>query len=177
VTAAPTPAVSGERFRAAMGRWTTGVTVVTANDGADDAGMTVNAFLSVALEPPSVLVSLQREVDTLAVVRRARRFGVSVLASDQRELSRRFALAAPAAEKFRGVPVHRTPSGVPLLDGALLGLECRLVSEAPAFDHVLVVGEVVRLEDGPDAVPLVFFRGQYADREGDDRLRFGRRSP
>jgi flavin reductase (DIM6/NTAB) family NADH-FMN oxidoreductase RutF len=173
----PGPAVTPERFRGAMGRWATGVTVVTAHAGGEDAGMTVNAFLSVALAPPSILVSLQREVETLPVLRRARRFGVSVLAAGQRELSRRFAQAISPAEKFRGVPVHRTPSGTPLLDGALLTLDCRLASEVPAFDHVLIVGEVERLEEGPEAVPLLFFRGQYGEADDDGRLRLGRRTP
>lgn len=167
------PAGTGvaDRFRSAMGRWATGVSVVTAHDRGEDAGMTVNALLSVALEPPSLLVSLQQEVDTLPVLRRTRRFGVNFLAAGQRELSRRFALGVPAAEKFRGVAVHRGELGVPLLDGALATLECRLVSEVPAFDHVLVVGEVVRLEEGPDGPPLVFYRGGYAAAEGSERLR------
>ena len=175
--AGPAPPIAPERFRNAMGRWATGVTVLTAHAGEEDAGMTVNAFLSVALAPPSVLVSLQREVETLPVLRRARRFGVSVLAAAQRELSRRFSQAIPSPEKFRGVPVRRTPSGTPLLDGAVLALECRLVSEAAAFDHVLVVGEVERLEEGAEALPRLFYRGQYGEADGEGRLRLGRRAP
>jgi 3-hydroxy-9,10-secoandrosta-1,3,5(10)-triene-9,17-dione monooxygenase reductase component len=173
--APPAAPVLAERFRAAMGRWATGVSVVTAHDRGEDAGMTVNALLSVSLEPPTVLVSLQREVDTLPVLRRARKFGVSFLAAGQRELSRRFALPVPAAEKFRGVGYHRGPDGVPLLDGALAGLDCRLLSETPVVDHVLVVGEVVRLEEGPDGPPLLFYRGGYAEPEDPERLRLPRR--
>jgi flavin reductase (DIM6/NTAB) family NADH-FMN oxidoreductase RutF len=170
----PDRSASPERFRAVMGRWATGVSVVTAHDAGEDAGLTVNALLSVALDPPSVLVSLQREVDTLPVLRRGRGFGVSFLSAGQVELSRRFALAAPPAEKFRGVDVHRGRSGVALLDGALAGLECRLVSESPAFDHVLVVGEVERIEEGPDGAPLLFYRGLYAEADGAERLRLAR---
>lgn len=173
----PAPAPSADRFRTAMGRWATGVTVVTAHAAGEDGGMTVNAFLSVALVPPSVLVSLQHDVDTLPVLRRARRFGVSVLSGGQRELSRRFAQAVPSADKFRDVPVRRTPNGTPLLEGALLSLECRLVSETPAFDHVLVVGEVERMEEGTEPLPLLFYRGQYGEADPEGRLRFGPRAP
>jgi len=171
----PAAPVDADRFRAAMGRWATGVSVVTAHDADVDAGMTVNALLSVSLAPATVLVSLQHDVDTLPVLRRARAFGVNFLAAGQRELSRRFALPVPSAEKFRGVALHRGPSGVPLLDGTLAGLDCRLVSETPVLDHVLVVGEVVRLEEGGEGPPLLFYRGSYAEPEEPDRLRFPQR--
>lgn len=166
--------IAPERFRAAMGRWVTGVSVVTAHDAGEDAGLTVNALLSVSLDPPTVLASLQHDVDTLPVLRRARAFGVGFLSTDQRELSRRFARAVPSSEKFRDVAVHRGVGGVPLLDGTLANLECRLLSETPLFDHRLVVGEVVRIEEGADGAPLVFFRGAYAEAEGDERLRLPR---
>lgn len=164
-------------FRAMMGRWATGVSVVTAHDGTEDAGLTVNALLSVSLDPPSLLVSLQANVDTLPVLRRSRAFAVSVLAAGQRSLSDRFARPVPSVEKFRGLAFHRGVTGAPLLDGALAGLECRVVSTVPTFDHVLVVGEVVRAEEGSDGLPLLFFRGGYAEPEGVDRLRLTRRSP
>ena len=171
------PSPTSAAFRTAMGRWATGVSVVTAHENGHDYGLTVNALLSVTLEPPSLLVSLQRDADTLPVLRRSRAFAVSVLAADQRTLSERFALAVPSEEKFRGVSVHRGAGGAALLDDALAGFECRVVSESPAYDHVLFVGEVVRLEEGRDRLPLVFYRGAYADAEGDGRLRPGRRTP
>lgn len=171
----PAPPVAPASFRAIMARWATGVSVVTSRDRGADAGLTVNALLSVALEPPSVLVSLQRDVDTLPVLRRSGVFAVSLLAADQRSLSERFAQAVPSDAKFRGVAVHRGTTGAPLLDGALAVLECRLVSATPAFDHVLVVGEVVRAEEGADTAPLLFFRGRYAEAESANRLRLERR--
>ena len=172
----PTAPVGPAAFRALIGRWATGVSVVTSHDGAVDAGLTVNALLSVALEPPSLLVSLQRDVDTLPVLRRSGTFAVSVLAAGQRPLSERFARPVPSEEKFRGVPFHRGSTGAPLLDGALAELECRVVSTTPAFDHVLVVGEVVRMAEGPDGAPLLFFHGSYAEAEAPDRLRLTRRT-
>ena len=169
--------VTGAAFRAAMGRWATGVSVVTAAAGPVDAGLTVNALVSVALEPPSLLVSLQRDVDTLPVLRKAGAFAVSFLTADQRALSDRFARPVPAAEKFRDLAFHRGVTGAALLDGALAAAECRVVSDTPAFDHALVVGEVVRLEAGAERPPLVFYRGAYAEAEPGDRLRLVRRAP
>jgi len=164
-------------FRRAMGRWATGVTVVTAHDGTIDAGLTVNAFLSVSLRPPSVLVSLQDDVDTLPIVERARAFAVNVLAADQRPVSDRFAQAVPSEQKFRDLPVRRGASGAALLEGTLGAFECRVVSIAPAFDHRLVVGEVTAIHPGRDAPPLVFFRSGYGTAEAEDRIRLPPRSP
>jgi flavin reductase (DIM6/NTAB) family NADH-FMN oxidoreductase RutF len=158
-------------FRTAMGRWATGVSVVTASDGGHDAGLTVNALLSVSLRPPSVLVSLTLDADTLPVIERSRHFGVSVLGAGQRSLSERFARAVPPKEKFDGVAIHRGTTGVPLLDGALFHLECRLVSSTPAFDHHLLVGEVVELATGPDGPPLLFYHSGYAEALDAERVR------
>jgi 3-hydroxy-9,10-secoandrosta-1,3,5(10)-triene-9,17-dione monooxygenase reductase component len=165
------PEVDRSAFRRLMARWATGVSVVTARAGDRDGGLTVNAFLSVSLNPPSVLVSLTTDVDTLPLVERSRRFGVSFLAADQKPLSDRFASTIPSPEKFRGVAFHRGSDGLPLLDGTLGALECRVASMTPAYDHVLVVGEVVRQELGRDAPPLLFYRSTYAEAEGPDRLR------
>jgi len=174
MTGEPPPArIDSGEFRTLMGRWPTGVSVVTARDGPLDAGLTVNAFLSVSLSPPSVLVSLTLDADTAPVIERTGQFAVNFLAADQRALSERFARAVPPAEKFTGVPVHRGATGVALLDGTLGAAECRLVNRVPAFDHALFVGEVVHLERGRDAPPLLFFRSAYAEAEGADRLHLG----
>lgn len=172
----PPGPVEPSAFRAAMGRWATGVAVLTSHAGGEDAGLTVNALLSVTLEPATVLVSLQREVDTLPVLRRSRRFALSLLAAGQRELSERFARPVPSAGKFAGLRLRRGLGEVALLEGALGSLECRLVSETPSYDHVLVLGEVERLEEGADEAPLVFFRGAYASASEDGRITLGRRT-
>ncbi len=171
MTAAPASGGSADDFRKWMSRWATGVCVVTARDGAADAGLTVNAFLSVSLHPPSVLVSLTLDADTTPVIERSRAFAVNLLAADQRALSEQFARTLSSQDKFQGVPVHRGVAGVPLLDGALGALECRVAAWVPQFDHVLVVGEVVRQEVGRDAEPLLFYRSGYAEAEAGGRLR------
>lgn len=173
----PPPPPDPVAFRRAMGRWATGVSVVTARDGTTDAGLTVNALVSVSLRPPSLLVSLMREVDTLPVIERSRTFAVSFLAHDQKEVSERFAATTPSIEKFRGLSVHRGSTGAALIDGAIGVLECELVEVVPAFDHRLVLGRVVRHEPGRDELPLVFYQSGYAASEGPDRLRFPRERP
>ncbi len=166
----PGPAVAPDDFRRLLGRWATGVSVVTARDAAGDVGLTVNALLSVALAPPLLLVSLSREADSTPVVERTGVFAVSVLAAEQRSLSERFARPAPAAEKFDGVAGHRGPGGLFLLDGSLAAFECRVTERFPIADHVLFIGEVRHAEPGADAPPLVFYRSRYAEPAGTDRL-------
>ncbi|MGD0587551.1 MAG: flavin reductase family protein [Thermoplasmata archaeon] len=170
------PLANGAAFRSFMGRWPTGVSVVTARDGPVDAGLTVNAFLSISLAPPSVLVSLTRDSDTAPVVERTGLFAVNFLGADQRLLSERFARPSNPAEKFAGLPIHRGRTGLALLDDTLGAIECRVVSRAPAFDHVLFVGEVVHQELGRNDLPLLFFRSGYAEVEGSDRLHLGTRT-
>jgi 3-hydroxy-9,10-secoandrosta-1,3,5(10)-triene-9,17-dione monooxygenase reductase component len=165
------PPVPGPGFRALMSRWATGVSVVTARDGTRDVGMTVNALLSVSLDPPSLLISLTRDADTTPVIERTGAFAVSILAADQRALSERFAKAIPPAEKFTGTPVHRRRSGAALLDGSLGCVECRVVSTTLAFDHALFLGEVVGLELGPDRTPLIFHHSGYAETDPQGWLR------
>jgi len=160
---APSPApVDGTEFRNLMARWATGVSVVTARDGPLDAGLTVNAFLSVSLAPPAVLVSLAEDSDTTPVIERTGLFAVNFLTADQRALSERFALPSPPAEKFAHVAVHRGKTGVALLDGTLASLECRMMSRIPVYDHILFLGEVVDLTFGRDAPPLLYFHSAYA---------------
>jgi flavin reductase (DIM6/NTAB) family NADH-FMN oxidoreductase RutF len=164
-------------FRSFMARWPTGVSVVTARDGALDAGLTVNALLSVSLAPASLLVSLTHDADTTPVVERSRHFAVNFLAADQRTVSERFAKTLPPEEKFHDVPVHRGTTGAALLDGTLGAAECRVVGWTPQYDHVLIVGEVLRTELGRVAAPLVFYRSGYAEPVGDEGLRLPRPRP
>lgn len=163
-------AVDPARFRSVMARWPTGVSVVTARSGDADAGLTVNAFLSVALRPPTVLISLTADADTTPVVRASGAFVVNVLAHDQRELSERFARTIPPPEKFEGLHFHRDPAGAAVLDGATAALSCRVVEEHRVADHVLFVAEVVGVEPGRDVAPLLFFRSDYAEAKEELRL-------
>lgn len=174
MTAPGTAPVDPQRFRQMMARWATGVSVVTSRDGEQDRGLTVNAFLSVSLDPPRVLVSIATDAEAWPSLHRSATFAISVLSAGQRGISQRFASRMPADEKFAGIDVHRGTTGVALLDGALAGLECRVDQEIPAGDHTLVLGRVVAVEEGIDGSPLLFFRSGYAEAEPDDRLRLPR---
>ena len=162
MTALGAPGGAGGSLRRLMARWPTGVAVVTSRSADGDAGLTVNALLSVSLDPPLLLVSLTEAAETTPVIRSSGAFVASLLAADQRPLSERFALTASQAVKFAGVGVHRGPSGIARIDGALGAIDCRVRSMTPAGDHVLVLADVVDVEIGRDAPPLVFFHRGYA---------------
>jgi 3-hydroxy-9,10-secoandrosta-1,3,5(10)-triene-9,17-dione monooxygenase reductase component len=159
-----------ERFRAWMGLWPTGVSVVTAAEGGQPYGLTVNGFLSVSLDPPTVLLSLANAADSTPVIARTRRFAVNLLAHDQRTLSERFARAIPAPEKFAGLPTQTGGHGVPLLADTLGSLECEVTQVLAAGDHQLLLGRVEAIHEGRPAPPLLFFRSRYAEPDAAGRL-------
>ena len=146
-------------FRSVMGNFATGVTVITASGPAGPVGMTANAVASLSLDPLLLLVAFDRTARTLQVVRDTRRFGVNVLAAGQEELARLFASKAPEDAKFAGVP-HEVRDGLPLLDGALAWVGCRLERLVPGGDHTIGIGAVESAEAG-DGRPLLWFRGDY----------------
>lgn len=145
-------------FRHALSQFASGITVVTTRDHAGQAyGLTVSAFASVSLDPPLVLVSVDRKSDSHPGFREGGRFAVSVLAEGQEEVSRRFAWKG--GDRFSG-PMLDGPMGLPLVPGALAHLECEVVTTTEAGDHVLYVGRVLHAEVQPGR-PLVYHRGAY----------------
>jgi len=155
--------IDPDTFRAALGRFTTGVTVVTTCDAdGRDHGMTVNAFCSVSLEPPLVLACIGHDASMHGVALRADRFGVSVLAVGQEALARRF--ADQRSDRFDGVGYTRGRLDVALIDDALAHLECVMVDRRDAGDHTIVIG---RVESAAchQGRPLVYYRGGYTQLE------------
>lgn len=153
--AAPAP----DRFREVMGRFATGVTVVTAAGPRGPVGMTANAVASLSLDPLLLLVCFDNRARTLPVVRETRHFGVNVLGSGQEALARAFASKMPEAEKFAGVP-HDLRDGIPLIRGSHAWVGCRLERLVPGGDHVIGIAAVTAAEAG-DGEPLVWYRGAY----------------
>ena len=147
-------------FRKALGSFATGVTIITtrAADGSP-IGLTCSSFNSVSLDPPLVLWSLENRSLSLPVFQAARHWAVHVLASDQEELSGRF--ARRGANKFAGLTLEQGVGGVPLLTGCTARFQCRNAFQYDGGDHVIFVGEVERF-DRSDAAPLVFHGGRYA---------------
>ena len=151
-----------DAFRAVLGRFASGVTIVTVlGANGRDYGMTVSAFSSVSLEPPLVMVCIGEEASLKPMIAQATHYGVSILASDQEPLSRRF---AAHGERFDGVGFTRGENGMALIDGALAFMECRIVARHPAGDHTIVIGEV-EAASVEDARPLLYYRGGYAQLE------------
>jgi flavin reductase (DIM6/NTAB) family NADH-FMN oxidoreductase RutF len=151
-------------FRQVMGHFVTGVSVVTALDGEQPQGITVNALSSVSLEPPLVLVALDRRRFITPTVRRAGRYAVNVLAESQQALSDCFAGAAvtPGRDLFCGAAWHAGTTGLPLLEGAIATLECTVVETFSAGDHDLFVGRVDALaSDEQQPQPLLYYRRRY----------------
>jgi len=159
-----------DTFRLVMGRFATGISVVTTLDGDQPAGITVNALSSVSLDPPLVMVALDRRRFITPMVRATGRYAVSILGSDQQALSDCFAHApvSPGREEFCGAAWHPGPTGLPLLDGAIATLECTIVQTFSAGDHDLFIGRVDSQDapgddgEGPRSVtPLLYFRRRY----------------
>jgi 3-hydroxy-9,10-secoandrosta-1,3,5(10)-triene-9,17-dione monooxygenase reductase component len=152
-------AVSTLALRAALGRFATGVTIISCR--ADDGtlvGLTANSFNALSLEPPLILWSLRSASPTLDAFLAATHFAVNVLAENQVELSRRFASQAP--DKFAEGLWAKGLGGAPVLAGCPAVFECELVSSQTAGDHVLFIGRVHRASEAP-ITPLVFQSGHY----------------
>jgi flavin reductase (DIM6/NTAB) family NADH-FMN oxidoreductase RutF len=154
-------AIDGKEFRRAAGQFLTGVTVVTvrADDGTP-LGLTANSFTTVSLNPPLVLVCLDKRLGSYPAFRVGRAYAVHVLAEDQADLSTRFAMKGE--DKFRGLRWREGLDGVPILPDYLALWECRVVHAHDGGDHTIVVARVERLEVGdPTRLPLGFLRGKY----------------
>ena len=151
---APTP----QAFRDVIGRFATGVTVVTTHHDGRDHGMTASAVSSLSLEPPMLLVCMNRASATGDAVHRSRTFAINVLAEDQAGIAQRFATAHD--DKFAGIATARGELGALTLTGALAHIECRVVEDVAAGTHRIFIGRVARAV-GREGAPLAYFRGQF----------------
>jgi len=148
-----------DELRLALGRFVTGVTIVTCRDEhGEPIGLTANSFNALSLDPPLVLWSLRQASSTIAAFTNASHFAVNVLAADQVDLSRRF--AKPSSAKFDAGEWTDGQGGAPLLAGCVAVFECRRRSHHAAGDHLLFIGEVERIGGTADT-PLVYHAGHY----------------
>lgn len=155
--------VDSRTFRKALGCFASGVTVVTSlhPESRNLAGVTVSAFSSLSLEPPLVLFCLGNKTSCMDAFMTHGHFAINVLAEHQRDLSIRF--ASRSEDKWSGVAYDQGIGGVPLLQGCLATLECRLVNTVEGGDHTIFIGEVENLRHQEGGAPLVYFRGSYMD--------------
>lgn len=177
-------------FRQVMGRFTTGVTVVTTRHNEILGGLTVNAFCSVSLDPPLVLICVDLHSQTLPLIRDSKIFAVNMLTEQQQELSNCFATSTPERLKyFCNAPYHTAATGAPILDQTLAFIDARVVAEYPGGDHIIFLGQVEAMGTGSrtmyanaeannhhitftevsqngsgpraEAEPLLYYQGQY----------------
>lgn len=159
-----TDAIPPDTFRRVMGHFVTGVTVVTALDGERPFGITVSALSSVSLDPPLVMVALDRRRFLTPIVRAAGRYAVNILSEDQQALSDCFADAPvePGRDAFCGATWQAGKTGLPLIDGAIATLQCSVVQTFSVGDHDLFIGRVDALaNESHHAMPLLYYRRQY----------------
>lgn len=152
-------AFEANELRRVMSHFATGVTIVTTHDGQGRCyGLTANAVCSVSLDPPLILVCVDKRADSHPAFQRSQEFVVNILDERQEELSRRFAVSG--GEKFVGLSCRSGVTGAPILPGALAHVECRVVAAHDAGDHTIYIG-AVESADAADGRPLLFFRGRY----------------
>jgi flavin reductase (DIM6/NTAB) family NADH-FMN oxidoreductase RutF len=146
-------------LRATLGRFVTGVTVITTRCPRDNtAGVTVSSFNALSLDPPLILWSLSLNAPSLKVFRDSERFAVNILAEDQSAIALQFARSAP--DKFADVETTAGIGGVPLIDGAVAHIECTVEHRYPGGDHELIIGRIVRALAN-EKTPLVYGHGKF----------------
>ncbi|MGK5113230.1 MULTISPECIES: flavin reductase family protein [unclassified Geodermatophilus] len=155
-----TQEVDPTRFRATLGHYPTGVVLVTAIDATGaPVGMVVGSFTSVSLDPPLVAFLPTRGSERFARLRTASSFCVNVLASDQGDLCRRF--STKGVEDFTGIAWTPSPSGAPVVAGAVAWIDCTFESEVDGGDHAIVLGRVRALDVANPVAPLLFHQGGF----------------
>jgi flavin reductase (DIM6/NTAB) family NADH-FMN oxidoreductase RutF len=156
--------VSPEQFRNVMAKHAAGVTVVTTAGPTGYHGVTVTAFCPLSLDPPLVLVCIDRQQQSHRLLETAAGWVVNLLSRDQEFLAEQFAGRAPLADsRFSRLPHHLGPLGIPRLDGCLAWIDCRPWARYEGGDDSIFVGQVVALDLGPANDPLMYFERQYCE--------------
>jgi flavin reductase (DIM6/NTAB) family NADH-FMN oxidoreductase RutF len=163
--------VSADDFRNAMRRLTGGVSVITAGRGRDISGMTVTSVASLSVEPPALIISINREASSWPLIRRHGFFGVNILNADQLDIAERFTGkdGLKGAARFAGADWFTRASGVPLLAGALAAIDCEVEEVVERHSHAIVIGRVLDLQVSARSAALAYWHGQYLaiDRDED----------
>jgi len=150
--------IDPDTFRSVLGRFASGVTVITASGTRGDCGMTVSSFCSLSLSPPLVLMCIDHSARMYDVLQSASHFAVNVLEGSQEVLARRF--SDQDIERFDGVGFHPGLSGAPILDNILAWMECRRADVFPGGDHTIFTG-IVEVAGSRAGEPLLYYRGGY----------------
>lgn len=165
----PTVVSSGD-FRSAMRHLTGGVSVITAGRGGEITGMTVTSVASLAVDPPTLLVSVNRDASSFPLIKRLGAFGVNILTADQLDIAERFAGKAglKGADRFVGAKWIAGVSGTPLLVGALAALDCEVEEIIERHSHGIVIGRVREIRNSDRNAALAYWHGQYVAVDQDE---------
>lgn len=157
-------------FRGAMRHLTGGVSVITAGRGKDITGMTVTSVTSLSVEPPTLLVSINRDASSFPLIRRHGAFGVNILNADQLDVAERFAGKGglKGADRFAGSQWVTAVSGVPLLVGALSAVDCEVEEIVERHSHGIVIGRVRDIRNSTRTAALAYWHGQYVAVDQDE---------
>lgn len=160
--------VESQVFKNCLAQWASGVTVVTSADGDQRVGITASSFTSVSLEPPRILICVDKRLYTHTLIERSQVFAVNILSEDQLELGMRFAGLLPElADRFAGIECSTAVTGAPILPGGLAWLDCRLVYAYEGGDHTIFVGEVEAAHAQEPGDPLLYYSRQWRKLSGE----------
>lgn len=162
--------VSSADFRSAMRHLTGGVSVITAGRGRDITGMTVTSVTSLSVDPPTLLVSINRDASSFPLIRRHGAFGVNILNADQLDIAERFAGKGglKGADRFAGAQWITSVSGVPLLSDALSVFDCEVEEIIERHSHGIVIGRVRDIRNSTRSAALAYWHGQYVAVDQDE---------
>jgi flavin reductase (DIM6/NTAB) family NADH-FMN oxidoreductase RutF len=164
------PDISPDRFRGAMRHLTGGVSVITVGRAEDITGMTVTSVASLSVDPPTLIVSINREASSWPILKRQGFFGVNILAAHQLEIAERFTGKGglKGADRFAGAQWNKRVSGVPLLVGALAAIDCEVEDIVERHSHALVIGRVLDIQTSGHTAALAYWQGRYVAVDQDE---------
>jgi flavin reductase (DIM6/NTAB) family NADH-FMN oxidoreductase RutF len=162
--------ISSDDFRGAMRHLAGGVSVITAGRGEEITGMTVTSVSSLSVDPPTLIVSVNREASSWPVLKRHGFFGINILAADQLEIAERFSGKGglKGAERFAGAQWISRRSGVPLLVGALAAIDCAVEETIERHSHAIIIGRVLDIQASGDTAALAYWQGRYVAVDQDE---------
>ena len=153
-------AVTGELLKAIMRNYPTGVTIVTTVYNNEYYGLTVNSFTSLSLDPPLVLIAIDKRLASHEAIDKSNVYAVNILPDDMKELAIKFA-TAPREERFKGLKIRTAKTGSPIIEGAIAYLDCRVTAKYPGGDHTIFIGEIVDAQIMNNKLPLIYYNRNY----------------
>ncbi len=154
--------ISGETLKAIMRNYPTGVTIVTTVYNNEYYGLTVNSFTSLSLNPPLVLIAIDKRLQSHEAIDKSNVYAVNILPDDMKDLAIKFA-TAPREERFKGLKLRTAKTGAPIIEGSIAYLDCKVTAKYPGGDHTIFIGEIVDAQILNNKAPLIYYnRGYYS---------------